>query len=236
MITDSSIYLPEEPAFSLDTFSAIAYKNGFRRLVVCKANAAALAKTNDNGSKKTDDDAKTDGANSDVSKTKLCDIVFGTRISAKTTKELISSLRRVPKGNVVIVDVGDNGFNRTAITTKGVHLLAGLDALPKAGFEHITSEMARKHNVGLVIELGKIIDPRTRRSALSHYADILKLHRKYRFPLVIATSATSPAGQRNLTETIALCSLFGMERAEVYAALNALDSIINPPKTVEVVE
>ncbi|MBR4987171.1 MAG: hypothetical protein IKY81_00725 [Methanocorpusculum sp.] len=209
MISDACICVNESSPFSLTDFSDTAFKNGYRRIVVCGA----------------------------VSDSPLsCEVISGTRISAKTVKELLAAAKKAPKGNVVIADVGDNSFNRTAITTKGIHLLAGLDALPKAGFEHITAKMAAQHRVGLVIELGKIIDPKTRRSALSHYADILKLQRKYQFPLVIASAASAPAGQKNLQETVALCSLFGMERAEVYAALNAVDGILHPPKTVEVVE
>ncbi len=209
MITDACIYVQESSPYSSTEFCRTAYKNGYRRVILCGDMA--------------DDTAG-------------CEVLRGTRISVKTVKEMNADLKKSPKGNVVIVDVGDNGFNRTAITTKGIHLLSGLDALPKAGFEHITAKMATKHNVGLVIELSKIIDPRTRRSALSHYADILKLQRKYGFPLVIASVAASPAGLKNLQETWALCSLFGMERSEVYHALNAMDGILHPPKTVEVVE
>ena len=208
MISDACICVNESSSFSLTDFSDTAFKNGYRRIVVCDAEPRAVS----------------------------CEVIRGVRITAKTAKELMTSARKAPKGALVIADVGDNSFNRTAITTKGIHLLAGLDTLPKAGFEHITAKMAAQHNVGLVIELGKIIDPKTRRSALSHYADILKLQRKYRFPLVIASSAKSPSGLKNLYETAALCSLFGMERAEVYSALNALDGILHPKQTVEVVE
>lgn len=209
MITDAGICVQDSSSFSLTDFLAVAHANGYRRIIVC-------------------------GAEPTVSEN--CEVIPGVHISAKTAKELLSAARKAPKGSLVTADAADNSFNRTAITTKGIHMLAGLDALPKAGFEHITAKMAAQHNVGLVIELGKIIDPKTRRSALSHYADILKLQRKYQFPLVIASAAKTPAGLKNLQETLALCSLFGMERAEVYAALNAVDGILHPKQTVEVVE
>lgn len=209
MITDACICPDVSSAFSLSDFSKIAYENGYRRVIVCDA---------------------------EISEDMPLDVVLGKRVSAKTAKELLGAVRKAPKGALVIADAGDNSFNRTAITAKGIHMLAGLDALPKAGFEHITAKMAAQHNVALVIELGKIIDPKTRRSALSHYADILKLQRKYQFPLVIASTAKTPAGLKNLQETLALCSLFGMERAEVYSALHAVDSLLHPKQTVEVVE
>lgn len=208
MITDACICVDASSTDLLSDFSKTAYENGYRRIIVCGADI-------------------TDSP---------CEVVPGKRITAKTAKDLLAQARKTPKGTVVIADAGDNSFNRTAITTRGIHMLAGLDALPKAGFEHITAKMASQHNVALVIELKKIIDPKTRRSALSHYADILKLQRKYRFPLVIASGAQTPAGLKNLQETVALCSLFGMERAEVYAALNGADAVLHPKQAVEVVE
>ena len=169
------------------------------------------------------------------SDTKVENTLQGIRFSGKTAKELTNTAKKA-KNAVLMVDAGDNSFNRTALTTRNVRLLAGLDALPKAGFDHITAKMAHDKNIGLVIELDKIIHGKTRRQALSHYADILKLQRKYRFPLVIASGAKSYLGVRNIQETIALCSLFGMERSEVYQALNALDDILAVKSAVEVVE
>ena len=66
----------------------------------------------------------------------------GIRVSGRTAKELTATSKRVNKSTILMVDVGDNSFNRTALTTKNVKLLAGLDALPKAGFDHITAKMA----------------------------------------------------------------------------------------------
>ncbi|HJJ39276.1 MAG TPA: hypothetical protein O0X42_03965, partial [Methanocorpusculum sp.] len=158
------------------------------------------------------------------------------RIHASAPKDLQKELRTAVKGSIIIADAGDNSFNRFALTQKGVNFLAGLENLPKNGFDHITAKLAAEKNVGLVIELAAIIDYRTRKSALSSYADILKLQRKYHFPLVIASGAKTPLGIRTIRETEALCSLFGMTRAEVYAALNGADAVLHPKESVEVVK
>ena len=163
------------------------------------------------------------------------DTLYCVRIRAETPKELQNAVRSAPRGAFVIADAKDNSFNRFAITQKGVSFLAGLDRLPKGGFDHITAKLAAEKNVGLVIELSAIIDYRTRRNALSSYADCLKLQRKYKFPLVIASGAKTLSGIRNLYETEALCALFGMTHAEVYQALNAADAVLHPKKSVEVV-
>lgn len=205
MITDACIYAPDSSPLVLSEITKTAAACGYARIV-----AVGCTEPSEH-------------------------ILRGTLISGKTGKAFIDAVKKAPKGNVILVEAGDNSFNRTVITTKGVHLITGLADLPKGGFDHITAKMAEQHNIGLVIDLAKIIDPKTRRSALSHYADILKFARKYRFQLVIASGANAPAGQKNKAETAALTSLFGMERAETYAALNALDGILNPPKTIEVI-
>ena len=164
------------------------------------------------------------------------DVLSCIRIHADSAKELQSRVRSAPKHAFVIADARDNSFNRFALTQNGVSFLAGLENLPKGGFDHIAARLAAEKNTGLVIELSAIIDYKTRRSALSSYADCLALQRKYQFPLVIASGAKTPYGIRNLKETEALCSLFGMTRAEVYHALNAADAVLHPKKILEVVE
>jgi len=162
--------------------------------------------------------------------------IMGYFISETSVKGLINAVRKVPKKALIAVNAGENSFNRAAITMRGVGLIAGLDSLPKSGFDHITAKMAADNNVGLIIEIGKIINPKTRRRALSQYASILKLQRKYLFPLVIASAAHSKSEIRNIYEIIALCHLFGMEREEVFTALSAMDGILSPQMPVEVVK
>ena len=137
-----------------------------------------------------------------------------------------------------MVSAGENSFNRIAVSTKGVHLLTNIADLPKGGFDHVTAKMAADHITGVVLDLSCIIHPRSRRTALLRYAEILLLQRKYHFPLVIASGAEDLFGIKNVAETIALCSLFGMTRAEVYAAQNSLDAVLSPsmPVTIVVVE
>jgi len=163
-------------------------------------------------------------------------LISGYYVTESTVKGLTNAVKKAPKKALIAVDAGDNSFNRAAITMKGVSLIGGLESLPKAGFDHITAKMAADNNVGLVIEIGKILNPKTRRRALTQYAAILKLQRKYRFPLVIASAAHTALEVRNIHEIIALCNLFGMGREEVYSALESLDGIISPRVSVEVIE
>lgn len=207
MITDAGIFVDESDPAYLSDFLHSVHAAGFQRAVVFSTCPVESE-----------------------------DTIKGCYISETTVKGLINAARKVPKKILIAVHAGENNFNRVAITTNGVKLIGGLDSLPKGGFDHITAKMAADRNVGLIIEIGKILNPKTRRHALSQYANILKLQRKYRFPLVIASSAHNPSGLRNIYETVALCHLFGMEREEVYSALEAMDGILSIKSPVQVVE
>jgi ribonuclease P/MRP protein subunit RPP1 len=135
-----------------------------------------------------------------------------------------------------MINAGENSFNRTVITTKGVHFLTGIADLPKGGFDHIVAKMAVDRNIGVIFDISRIINQKSRKYALLRYAEVLFLQRKYHFPLMIASGTDTIFGFRNPSEIVAICSLFGMTRFEVCAALNGLDTVLSPPQLVTVVD
>ncbi|ABN07510.1 RNase P subunit p30 [Methanocorpusculum labreanum Z] len=211
MITDACVYANDSSNTTLRRFALTAASCGFSRIIACDSSE-------------------------DISEYAGVSILKGKMIGRVTGKAFLDAVRKTPAGTVVFVQAGENGFNRTAITTKGVHLLTGIADLPKGGFDHITAKMAAQQNTGVVLDLSRIIDPKTRRAALSRYAEILAFHRKYRFPLLLASGASDSLGQRNIQEVTALVALFGMTKEETNAALSSLDGILYPKKTVEIVE
>lgn len=162
------------------------------------------------------------------------EILHGMVISAES-KDFQDGLRRA-RGMVILVNAGENSFNRSAVSAKNVRFLTGLADLPKHGFDDVISRMMASRKCAAVFDLSRIIDGKSRRNALSHYAEVLKFARKFHFPVVIASGASSCLGQRTVRECIALCSLFGMECAEVYQALEACDAVLYPHNPVEVIE
>ncbi|HJJ48830.1 MAG TPA: hypothetical protein O0X39_07590 [Methanocorpusculum sp.] len=161
------------------------------------------------------------------------EILQGTLIPAES-KCFSESLKKA-RGTVVLVEAGENSFNRIAVTAKNVRFLTGLSALPKHSFDDVIARSMSSRNVAAVFDLSKIIDAKTRRHALSHYAEVLKFARKFDFPCAIASGASSWLGQRTVSETVTLCSLFGMERSEVYQAMD-VDKVLFPNDAVEVIE
>jgi len=210
MITDACVYANDSSHTTLRRFALTAASCGFSCIIAC-------------------DPAENISEYAGVS------ILKGKMIGRLSGKAFLDAVRKTPAGTVVFVQAGENDFNRTAITTKGVHLLTGIADLPKGGFDHITAKMAAQQNTGVVLDLSRIIDPKTRRTALSRYAEILAFHRKYRFPLLLASGASDCLGQRNIHEVAALVDLFGMTKEEADAALSSLEGILYPKKTVEIV-
>ncbi|MDU9376822.1 hypothetical protein McpSp1_14550 [Methanocorpusculaceae archaeon Sp1] len=212
MITDACVFANQDQAATVRRLLLTGKSCGLSRMVIC-------------------------GTAPDVPDSYAgVEVLRGRVVGKQNGKTFLDTMKKIPKGVVVMVYVGENSFNRTAITTKGVHLLTGIADLPKGGFDHIVAKMAADHTTGVVIDLSRIIDAKGRRTALLRYAEILLLHRKFRFPLVIASGADTIFGIRNVEETLALCSLFGMTRAETYAALNGLDAVLSPPRPVRIVE
>ncbi len=210
MITDACVYANDSSHTTLRRFALTAASCGFSRIIAC-------------------DPAE------DISGYAGVSILKGRSISKLSGKAFFDAVKKTPAGTVVFVQVGENSFNRAAITTKGVHLLTGIADLPKGGFDHIVAKMAAQQNTGVVLDFSRIIDPKTRRTALSRYAETLVFQRKYHFPLLIASGASECLGQRNITEITALADLFGMTGPEVCSALDSLDGILYPKKTVEIV-
>lgn len=211
MTTDACVYANESSHTTLRRFALTAASCGFSRIIACDPIE-------------------------DVSEYAGVSIQKGKLIGKLNGKAFFDAVKKTPAGTVVFVQVGENSFNRTAITTKGVHLLTGIADLPKGGFDHIVAKMAAQHNTGVILDFSRVIDPKTRRTALSRYAEILAFHRKYQFPLLIASGASECLGQKNITEIVALAALFGMTRSEVETSLNSIDGILYPKKTVEIVE
>ncbi len=213
MITDACIFVNQDGSATPRRMLLTAKSCGISRVIVC-GNASGLPA-------------------SYAGVTVLRGKIIGSR---QNGRQFLDAVRKSQAGCVVMVSAGENSFNRTAITTKGVHLVTGIADLPKGGFDHIIAKMAADHHTGIVLDLSRIISPKSRRTALSRYAEILFLQRKYHFPLIIASGADTIFGFRNTAEILALCSLFGMTRPEVYAALNSLDAVLSPPQLVTVVE
>ena len=160
------------------------------------------------------------------------EIVTGTLIRDTPIRDLINQIKR-QRNNAAVVSVqaGDNGYNRSAISVKGVHILRGLHSADKNAFDHITGKIAADNRVAIDLDLSPLLFGRgfTRQRALLRYRDILVLERRYEFPLTLSSHARSILDMRAVREITGLCSLFGMDTPDVERAFSGVDIITSPP-------
>jgi len=143
-------------------------------------------------------------------------------IHEQTVKGVIAALRAAAKGSdLVLVDAGDQGFNRAVISLRGVDVIRQVHRAPNGAFTHVTARMAADHGVALEFDLQPLVHLRgwPRQRVLQSHARLLRLQRKYGFPATVATNARSMLDLRSPREMAALTRLFGMGEEETLRAL-----------------
>jgi ribonuclease P/MRP protein subunit RPP1 len=160
------------------------------------------------------------------------EIYSGILIRDTAVRDLISRIKRERHNKAVVsVQAGDNGFNRSVINLKGVHILRGLHSADKNAFDHVAAKMAADNRVAIDLDLSPLISGRgfTRQRVMHRYRDILVLERRYEFPITLSSHARSILDMRAVREITGLCSLVGMDIPDVEMAFFGVDIITTPP-------
>jgi ribonuclease P/MRP protein subunit RPP1 len=148
-------------------------------------------------------------------------------------KDVIAQVKRVKEpGTVVAVKAGDAGFNRAAVTLRGMHIIRGIHAADKNAFDHVTAKMAADNRVAIDIDLSVLIAGRgiARQRAIQRYRDVLVLQNRFEFPLTFSTYARSVLELRAVREISGLASLLGMDLPGVEQALAGVATVTTPPR------
>ena len=160
------------------------------------------------------------------------EIYSGILIRDTSVRDLTNRIKRERNNEAIIsVQAGDNGFNRSVISLKGVHILRGLHSADKNAFDHVAAKMAADNRVAIDLDLLPLISGRgfTRQRAMHRYRDILVLERRYEFPITLSSHARSILDMRAVREITGLCSLIGMDIPDVEMAFFGVDTITTPP-------
>ncbi|MGD9937441.1 MAG: RNase P subunit p30 family protein [Methanoregulaceae archaeon] len=165
-------------------------------------------------------------------------VIPGVSIEAPNPNRAISAIRKAPPGAFVTLQLGDGPFNRAAASLPGVHALSGVHLCRKNAFDHVAARTAAERGVAVELLLAPLIQERgsTRQSVLRRYADVLVLHNRYGFPLVLGSGARSCLELRAPRAAAALGGLFGLDHDGVDAALSGVDRLLAPKTPVQVVE
>ena len=157
-------------------------------------------------------------------------VYSGVEIIAKNGNDLkkkISSFRK--KVDVLMVQGGQVKINRAACEDPRIDIISQpYKKRRDCGLNHVLSKEAAKNEVAVEINLSSILQSHYshRSKIFTHFRDILKLHRKFSFPLIITSGATSIYDLRKSRDIIRLTQCFGMNKLESIHAMSSVPTTI----------
>lgn len=162
----------------------------------------------------------------------------GAEISANTVKSCRDALRKARKADIVMIHAGNAAFNRAILGNVQFHILRGIHHTDKRAFDHVSARMAADRGVAVDIDLSRIIAESgiRRQRALERYRDIGRLSRKYGFMLTLSSGGRSITGVRSVRAFSLLGEVVGLEESQVCRALATPQALLNPRRSVEVIE
>ena len=165
-------------------------------------------------------------------------IIPAVIISGESVRTVSGRLSKCGDGqSLVMVEAGEKGFNRAVLNLRGVHVLRGLHRTRKQSFDHVCARSAAERSIAVDIDISPLIHitgtPRQR--ALGRFAELMRLHNRYRFLLTVSSNARSVLHLRSVDDIVLLCSLFGMEEGDAWEALATAGHLIAPAGPVRVV-
>ena len=165
-------------------------------------------------------------------------VIPGVLIAANTVRGVISQLKRTGDANgLVLVNAGDNAFNRSVLSLKGIHILRNLHTTHKHSFNHVTGRMAADKGVAVDIDLRPLIHLRgnIRQKVLYRYQDLIRLQERFEFPITLSSNALSVLDQRSVRDVMHLTALFGLDEDRAREALGTIGRLLSPERAVRVV-
>ena len=165
-------------------------------------------------------------------------VVLMACVTEETQQKAIRAAGKAAKtADLVGISAGDAGMLRGVVQSGSVNIIYGLASQPPGTLDHITARYAAERGVAVAIDLESLLGRHShrRQRAIRSYHDILRLHRKHHFPLVLGSGAQSYLGLRTPRAVALLCRSFGMEDAEIRAGFSSVNALLHPLVPVEVI-
>lgn len=158
------------------------------------------------------------------------EVAAGVMINASNPQDMRRKVNRFRrKADVVYVSGGDLKVNRAACENPRVDVLsAPYSSRRDAGMNHVLAREAARNRVAVELVTSDVTGSwlKVRARVLEYFRDILKLHRKFHFPLLLSSRASSIYDLRTPRDLMNLAVCFGMSTHEVRGALSSTPSSI----------
>ncbi|MCS7093695.1 MAG: RNase P subunit p30 family protein [Candidatus Aenigmarchaeota archaeon] len=148
------------------------------------------------------------------------EIFFGYEATNKRELDLI--LKRRNELDLILVSGGELKLNRISVETRGVDILTHPDLKRKdCGLNHVSARLARENEVAIEINFREVLNAEklVRSQVLSNHKDIVKLYKKYKFPLIVTSGALSHWQIKDPKVLISYLNSLGLEISEAKKAL-----------------
>ena len=161
---------------------------------------------------------------------KLIGIEFGIEIKAKNQNEMFKISRKFRnKTKFISVLGGDLGINRAACENRQIDVLSRPYLKQRTcGINQVLAKEAYKNDVAIELCFNDILSSYLsyRSKVMAHFREIIKLHKKFKFPLIISSGSSFLWDIRSPRDILAVFKSLGLSEEE------ANNCIFNYPKKI----
>jgi ribonuclease P/MRP protein subunit RPP1 len=148
----------------------------------------------------------------------------GIKIFPKNAEDLKKQIRNSrKKTNVLMAVGGDLKINRAACENIKLDILSRPYYKRRdCGINHVLAKEAARNDVAIELNVCDVLRARSplRSKIMAHFQEIIKLQRKFKFPLIMGSGAVSIYDMRNPRDLIAFSQCFGLNKKEANLALS----------------
>jgi len=154
------------------------------------------------------------------------EVFSGVEIYAKNKEGLRKNIQKFRENeDVLIVNGGNLKVNRAACEDPRIDILAHpFKKRRDSGINHILAKKAAENEVAIELSIDPILKTKysLRAKLISHFRQIIKMHRKFGFPIIISSNAYSIYDLRKPNDIISLTRCFGMSEQEAGNSLSKI--------------
>jgi ribonuclease P/MRP protein subunit RPP1 len=157
-------------------------------------------------------------------------IVPGVEIDPKNGEDLrkkINNFRK--KSDLLMIKGGDLKINRSSCENSKVDILSRPYYRRRdCGINHVLAKEAAKNSVAIELNISDILRSQNalRSKLLGHFREIVKLQKKFSFPVLLTSGAVTNYDLRRPRDLVALSKCFGMDHEDAISALSQIPWLI----------
>ncbi|HTX61455.1 MAG TPA: RNase P subunit p30 family protein [Methanobacterium sp.] len=151
-------------------------------------------------------------------------IYKGVLIKARNPEDMRQKVKKFrSEAQVIMIHGGDQRINRSACEDPRVDIISNPYYNRRdCGINHVMARKAAQNQVAIELNIKHLsrTSSHLQYRILNYYREIVKLKRKFNFPLIITSDAQSIFDLHSPLDLIALSRCFGMEQEEAISALS----------------